>query len=105
MFVWVFHRASGLLLILLVGVQIVSGFCQASTTGGELVQAVAKLHDHALLVCLLVFLFIFHSLYGIRTILMDLGLRREKTLFWASTLLGTVLFAAFLVFYLTVVAG
>jgi succinate dehydrogenase / fumarate reductase cytochrome b subunit len=105
MFVWVFHRISGLTLILLVGLQIVSGFCQGSASTGQFVQSIAKLHNHALLVCVLVLLFIFHSLYGIRTILMDLGLRHEKTLFWGVALLGIVLFAAFLVFHLSVVAG
>ncbi len=105
MFVWVFHRISGLLLILLIGLQIVTGLSQSSTAGGEFAQALAKLHNDTLLICLLVFLFTFHSLYGLRTILMDLGLRREKALFFGSTLLGIVLFITFLAFYFSAVVG
>ena len=104
MFVWIFHRISGLMLILLVGLQIASGYCQAGTSEG-VVRAVAELHDHAVLNCLTVFLFIFHSLYGLRTILMDAGVRHEKALFWGSTLLGTALFAAFCLFFFTLGAG
>lgn len=103
MFVWVFHRISGLLLILLVGLQIVTGFSQANSTETDIAQVAAKLHNHPLLICLLVFLFTFHSLYGVRTILMDVGLRREKAVFWGATLLGIVFFSAFLAFYLSAV--
>ena len=103
MFVWVFHRVSGLLLILLLSLQLVTGFFQASTSNSNLVVTAASLHKHAVLNCLMVFLFIFHSLYGIRTILMDLGLGREKLLFWCSNALGVVIFLVFLRLYATLI--
>jgi succinate dehydrogenase/fumarate reductase cytochrome b subunit len=89
----------------LIGLQIVSGFCQTAVSGSSAVRAVAELHKQPVLNGLLVFLFIFHSLYGVRTILMDIGFRREKTLFWVSTTVGTVAFAAFCVYYVAVIAG
>ena len=51
----------------------------------------------------MVFLFIFHSLYGIRTILMDMGVCREKLLFWGANVLGLVMFTVFLLLYLNLV--
>ena len=103
MFVWIFHRVSGVLLIFLLLLQLVTGFFQASTSNSDLVVAMAKLHEHAVLNCLMVFLLVFHSLYGIRTILMDLGLGREKLLFWCSNALGLLIFVAFLVLYVRLV--
>ena len=103
MFVWVFHRVSGLLLIVLLSIQLVTGFFQASSSSSDLVATMASLHRHAALNCLMVFLLVFHSLYGIRTILMDLGLGREKLLFWCSNALGLVIFVVFLVLYATLV--
>ncbi len=105
MFVWVFHRISGVLLIFLLAFQLFTGFFQASSSSSELVTTFAGLHKHAMLNGLLVFLVIFHALYGVRTILMDLGVRREKLLFWVCTLLGLVLFVVFLVLFLTLVAA
>jgi len=98
-FVWVFHRVSGLLLIVLIGVQLITGFVQATPAAPATIKSAAALHQHEALVCLLVFLFIFHSLYGIRTILMDLGMRRERSLFWACTAVGLLLYVSFLVGY------
>ncbi len=103
MFVWVFHRVSGLLLILLLSIQLSTGFFQASTSNSDLVATMAGLHKHVVLNCLMVFLFVYHSLYGIRTILMDLGLGREKLLFWCANVLGLAIFVAFLVLYLKLV--
>ena len=105
MFVWLFHRISGVLLIFLLSFQLLTGFFQASKSNAELVKTLADLHKHTALNCLLVFLVIFHALYGIRTILMDLGIRRDKLLFWACTILGLVLSIAFLTLFFTLVAA
>ncbi len=105
MFVWMFHRISGLLLIVLLFFQLVTGFHQASSSNAESVKVVAALHKHELLVSLLVFLVIYHGLYGLRTILLDLGLKREKLLFWLCTAGGLILFLAFLVGYYTSIAA
>ncbi len=105
MFVWIFHRISGVILIGLVAFQLLTGFFRESTANSESVKAVATLHKHALLNCLMVFLFTFHALYGVRTILIDLGVKAEKRLFWGCTILGAVIFGVFLVLYLTLVAA
>ncbi len=99
MFVWLFHRISGVLLTVLLLAQLVTGFFQASSSKLELVQAIAGLHRHAVLSCLLVLVATFHALYGVRTILLDLGVQREKLLFWVATGLGWVFFGSFLVLY------
>jgi succinate dehydrogenase cytochrome b556 subunit len=98
-FVWIFHRISGLLLILLLSFQLFTGFFQASTSNQATVATIAALHKHAVLNCLMVFLFVFHSLYGVRTILMDLGVAREKLLFWCCNVLGLIIVAVFFVLY------
>ena len=105
MFVWIFHRISGVLLVFLLSFQLFTGFFQASNSNAELVKTLADLHKHTTLNCLLVFLVIFHAIYGVRTILMDLGMRRERLLFWACTVLGLVLSVAFLALFLTLVAA
>ena len=104
-FVWVFHRVSGVLLILFLAVQLLTGFYQASVSNSEWVATMADLHRHMVVKSLLVFLVIFHALYGVRTILMDLGVNREKLLFWVCTGLGIVLFLAFLISYSLLVAA
>jgi succinate dehydrogenase cytochrome b556 subunit len=102
-FVWVFHRISGIVLIFLIAFQIFTGFFQASTASSEAIKATADLHKHTVLNCLMVFLFVFHALYGVRTILLDLGVKQEKLLFWICTATGFALFAVFLVLFLTLV--
>ena len=105
MFVWVFHRISGILLIFLLGFQLFTGFFQASSSNQAMVKTMAGLHKHPLLTCLTVFLLIFHAFYGIRTILLDLGVKREKLLFWVCTLLAAILFIVFLVLFQVYVAA
>ena len=103
MFVWMFHRISGVALIFLMTFQLLTGFFQASTRNSDLVKTMADLHRHAWLNCLVVFLVLFHALYGVRTILLDLGVGREKLLFWACTVLGFVLYAVFLALFFALV--
>ena len=104
MFVWLFHRISGVLLIGLLSMQLFTGFFQASSSNAEMTITIAALHRHAVLNCLLVFCVIFHGLYGVRTIVLDLGVTRERMLFWICTILGSILFVVFLVLYLSYVA-
>ncbi len=101
MFVWFFHRLSGVLLIFLLSLQLVTGFFQSSPSQSEFVRSMAGLHKHAAVICVTVFLLMFHALYGLRTILLDFGVGRERWLFWGCNLLGAILYVAFLVLYLT----
>ncbi len=103
MFVWVSHRISGVLLIFLLSFQLLTGFFQRSGSDNATVESIGALHSHAVLNCVTVFLLIFHALYGVRTLLMDLGLRREKLLFWCCNVLGLALYAVFLLLYTTLV--
>ena len=100
-----FSSIGFVLLIFLLAVQVFTGFFQASSSNVDLVRAVGDLHEHTVLNCLLVFCIVFHGAYGIRTMLMDLGVRKERLLFWVCTLLAAVLFAIFLVLFLLLVAA
>lgn len=104
MFVWVFHRISGVLLIFFLAFQLLTGFFQASLSNSELIKTMADLHRHTAVNFVMVFLVIFHALYGIRTILLDMGVKHEKRLDWSVNALGTVLYAVFVVLYLRLVA-
>lgn len=99
MFVWVFHRVSGLLLIVLLSLKFFTSFFMM--TKDKKPDWAIVLHTNPLTDTLLIILVVFHALYGLRTIIMDLGARREKLLFWVFTALGVVLSAALLLVYYT----
>ncbi len=94
MFVWVFHRISGLIMILLFGYKIYSGFGAAGALGQDVVSSWTKLHSNLAVDMVAIFLFIYHSLYGVRTCLVDLGLKKqEKQLFWGLSAAGMAIYA------------
>ncbi len=99
MFVWVFHRISGLLLILLIGIKLLTSFFLM--TKEQKPDWALVLHTNPFIDTLLIISVVFHALYGLRTVAIDLGLRKEKLLFWVSTLLGLVLSTLLLVLYFT----
>jgi len=99
MFVWVFHRVSGLLLIVLLGLKFFTSFFLM--TKDQKPDWALVLHSNPLSDTLLIVLAVFHAVYGLRTVVMDLGARREKQLFRIFTALGVVLSAALLVVYFT----
>ncbi len=105
MFVWIFHRISGVVLIFVLGFQLFSGFFQASSSNMAWVETMAGLHKHTTLNCVLVFMAIFHAAYGIRTIVLDLGAKREKLVFWVCTIVATILCVVFLILFLKFVAA
>jgi len=99
MFVWVFHRVSGLLLILLIGIKFLTSFFLM--TKEQKPDWALVLHTNPFIDTLLIISVVFHALYGLRTVAIDLGLRKEKLLFWVSTLLSLVLSGLLLVLYFT----
>jgi succinate dehydrogenase/fumarate reductase cytochrome b subunit len=59
------------------------------------------LHTNPLTDTLLIISGVYHAFYGLRTIIIDLGLRKEKLLFWIFTFLATFVTAALLILYFT----
>ncbi len=99
MFVWVFHRISGLLLILLIGIKLLTSFFLM--TKEQKPDWALVLHTNPFIDTLLIISVVFHAFYGLRTVAIDLGLRKEKMLFWVSTLLSLVLSGLLLALYFT----
>lgn len=97
MFIWVFHRVSGLMLILLLGIKILTAFFLM--TKGQKPDWALVLHTNSFVDTILIISVVYHALYGLRTIIIDLGLRKEKLLFWIFTILGIVLSALLLIVY------
>ena len=90
MFPYYFVRFSGPLLLILVGLKILSGY---SLVGRIQSSWLSNLHINKTLDLLLLFIFIFHALYGLRLFLIDLGMvKQERVLFWAFTVVSAGLF-------------
>jgi len=92
MFPYYFIRFSGPLLFILVGLKVLSGFALVGKIEG--VSWLTNLHLSKSLDFSLIFLFIFHALYGLRLFLIDLGMvKQESLLFWGFTIVSAGLFA------------
>ncbi len=99
MFIWIVHRFSGLLLIILLGVKFLSAFFLM--TKNQKPDWALLLHTNPLTDTFLIVAGVYHALYGLRTIIIDIGVRKEKVLFWIFTSLGTLLSAGLLLIYYT----
>jgi succinate dehydrogenase cytochrome b556 subunit len=99
MFIWVFHRVTGLLLIGLLGIKFLTSFFLM--TKAQKPDWALLLHTNPLTDTLLIVAAVYHAFYGLRTIVIDLGVRKEKLLFWIFTSLGTLVTAALLAVYYT----
>ena len=97
MFIWLFHRISGVALILLLGAKITTSFFLM--TKNVKPDWALSIHRQPAVDVLILVLFTFHSIYGLRTIIIDLGFRKEKLLFWASNIAAMAISAALLYFY------
>jgi succinate dehydrogenase/fumarate reductase cytochrome b subunit len=98
MFPYYFIRFSGPLLLLLVGLKILSGYALVGKieTGSWL----SGLHQNKTFDFILLFLFIFHALYGLRLFFIDLGMvKQEKSLFWVFTIISIGLFVSSYVYF------
>jgi succinate dehydrogenase/fumarate reductase cytochrome b subunit len=97
MFVWVCHRVTGVLLILLLGLKFFTGFflmTKETKPDWAIVLHTNPLSDVLLILCVA-----FHAIYGLRTIFLDMGWRRENLLFWLSTLLASMVTLVLIVLY------
>ncbi|MCK4337500.1 MAG: hypothetical protein KAX11_06130 [Candidatus Aminicenantes bacterium] len=99
MFVWVFHRISGLLLIILLAIKFLTSFFLM--TKAQKPDWALLLHTNPLTDTLLIISGVYHAFYGLRTIIIDLGIRKEKLLFWIFTVLATFVTTALLILYFT----
>ena len=100
MFIWLFHRISGLSLIVLIGIKILTSYFLFTKETKP--DWALSLHRQPVLDIILLVLFVFHSMYGIRTIIIDLGYRKEKQLFVFSTVVAAVLSAGLVYLYAVV---
>jgi succinate dehydrogenase/fumarate reductase cytochrome b subunit len=86
---------SGVTLIILFGIKILTSYFLF--TKDKKPDWALSLHRHPVLDILILILFTFHSLYGLRTVAIDLGYKKEKQLFLISNVAGVVI-SALLVF-------
>lgn len=99
MFIWVFHRISGLLLIVLLSLKFITSFFLM--TKNQKPDWALLLHTNPLSDTLLIIAGVFHAFYGLRTIIIDLGVKKEKLLFWLATILAALVSAGLLFIYFT----
>ncbi len=101
MFIWLFHRISGVALIVLFGIKILTSFFLLAKDNKP--DWALSLHRQPVLDALILILFTFHCIYGIRTIIMDMGYRKEKRLFMLSNCVAVII-AAFLLYLYAVLS-
>jgi succinate dehydrogenase/fumarate reductase cytochrome b subunit len=97
MFIWLFHRISGVSLTILFGIKILTGFFLF--TKDKKPDWALSLHRQPVLDILTLILFTFHSIYGLRTIILDFGYRKEKQLFWLSNIAAAIISLALIYIY------
>jgi succinate dehydrogenase/fumarate reductase cytochrome b subunit len=100
MFIWLFHRISGATLIVLIGIKILTGYFLLPKDNRP--DWALSLHRHPVIDILILILFTFHSIYGIRTIIIDFGYRKAKQLFWISNITAAVISAVLIYFFVRV---
>lgn len=100
MFIWLFHRISGVCLIVLFGIKILTSYFLFNQDKKP--DWALSLHRQPVVDVLILVLFTFHSIYGIRTIVMDLGYRNEKKLFLVSNTAASLISAILLYIYFIV---
>ena len=89
---WAVQRATALILFFLLPIKIYSGYAITGKLPG--VGVISTLHLNAVLDALLIFALIFHALYGLRVILIDVGIVKDnRSVFTIFTALAAVLCA------------
>ena len=87
------QRISAICLFLLIPLKIYSGWVIRGKVPYILPGSPRALHLDATLDILLLFFFLIHAFYGLRVILMDVGLIREDRFFWRTLVFAMAIFA------------
>src|SRR5438105_956287 len=91
---WLIQRVSAVCLFLLIPVKIYTGWAARGKVPDlpEALGSAKKIHFNATVDILLLLFFLLHGFYGLRVILIDLGIVRADSYFWRTMMLAIVLF-------------
>jgi succinate dehydrogenase hydrophobic anchor subunit len=91
---WLLQRISAIGLFLLIPVKIYTGWAAKELVPYPQVFGSSKrIHFNAAIDVALLLFFLFHGFYGLRVILIDLGVVREDSFFWRTMISALALFA------------
>ena len=94
----IFHRWSGIALIVFLALKMLSGYSMTGQMGVFVQEVGYRIHFSAWVDAPLLFLFTFHALYGILKILLSAGLKNKKGAFLIVNVMGAVLFVLSILF-------
>ena len=90
---WLIQRLSAIGLFFLIPLKIYSGWAARDKVPyPEFMGSSRKLHFDATIDIVLLLLFLLHAFYGLRVILIDVGVIREESCFWRTFVLSLVIF-------------
>jgi succinate dehydrogenase hydrophobic anchor subunit len=99
---WLAQRISAICLFLLIPIKIYTGWAAKDKVPyPEFLGSPKSTHLSGGLDIALLFFFLIHAFYGVRVILMDLGVIREDSFFWRALILALGIFG-FTVWYVYV---
>ncbi|GGC83681.1 hypothetical protein GCM10007216_12880 [Thalassobacillus devorans] len=89
---WLVQRITALILLFLLPLKIYSGYAMIGKLPGA--GTISFLHLNAVVDAFLIFALIFHALYGVRVILIDIGVVQDnRQVFQAFTIIGATMCA------------
>jgi succinate dehydrogenase hydrophobic anchor subunit len=93
---WLLQRISAIGLFLVIPVKIYTGWAARGKVPDlpDWLGSGRKVHLNATIDILLLFFFLLHAFYGLRVILIDVGLIREDKFFWRTLALSAGIFLA-----------
>jgi len=92
---WLLQRISAVCLFLLIPIKIYSGWAARDKVPyPDFLISSKKIHFNSTIDIALLLFFLLHGFYGLRVILIDLGLIREDTFFWRTLSLSLGIFIA-----------
>ncbi len=91
---WLAQRISAIGLFLLIPVKIYTGWAaKGKVPYPEFLGSSRQVHFSAAIDITLLLFFLIHAFYGLRVILIDLGVLREDAFFWRTLSLALLIFA------------